>query len=178
MNKYYFTTSINFLLFLFFNLAYPVPIIKDFCSQDTPPITKLIELNWSKLFTYASFNPGVVNNILVNKRPGNYADYDKQLIIKVLYDDETNIIIGFITYYYINAHTCNIELLAIDQAYRAQGHGTKLIEHVQAQAQKAGAQFLQLYVYTSNPKAIELYTHLGFQTKQRLPGCLLLSKKI
>lgn len=150
-----------------------VPFTKE---RDKQAVITIIQDDWNKLFTLPRFNQNIVDRMLEHQHPGDMAHHTKHLTIAVLYDEER--LVGFITYYYTNASTSNIELLAIDKNYRSKGYGKKLIEYVMREVRSQGVNAIQLYVYTSNQSALQFYTHLGFSIKGTIPGCFLLSKSI
>ncbi len=55
---------------------------------------------------------------------------------------------------------CNV---AVQKAYRGQGLGRRLTEAAVVEAQTSGAEGVVIQVYQDNPRALRLYTDLGFQ---------------
>ena len=53
-------------------------------------------------------------------------------------------------------------------AYRRQGVGRALMEHVQAWAREQGATHVELNVYEFNEPALEMYRELGYSTVSRM----------
>lgn len=146
-------------------------------QNDMHAVTTLIKAEWHKLFFQPDYDPIMINKMLLHNKPGNYKHPDKKLYTLVVKNDET--FVGFVTYYYVTPTIGHIELLAVDKKFRAQGIGKKIIEYTMAILAEKGAQTIQLYVYKTNPKAIEFYSHLGFKTVySEFPDCLLLSKPI
>lgn len=175
--------QIPFLTFLlstlFVNTQYAMAddrIIDFEASRDAQSITILIKEDWHKLFAFQDFNQPIVNKMLYRNRPGDFTQQDKQLHIKVLYDNTS--LAGFITYYLASKTIAFIELLVIDKRFRSRGYGKELIEYVAQEVATCGAKELDLYVFASNPRAIEIYQHLGFAIKHTFQGYLLMGKSI
>lgn len=165
-----------FLLTSFLNLFAQPHVVEFNQKLDTSALTDLIKSEWTKLFPTPYYDQSIVSAMLINKRPGDITHSTKQLTIKVLHEDQK--IVGFITYYFINNIILHIELLAIHSNFRAKGYGKFLINWVINEAKNQGAKAAELYVYNTNPKAIEFYKCLGFTPKYTFPGYKLLSKDI
>ncbi len=144
--------------------------------QHMPAITVLLKKEWSKLFLIPSYDEGMVEKIFKFFRPGDFSQQDKALSIRALYLDEQ--LVGFVTFYFKDIATGHIELLAIDSAFRGQGLGKFLVGQVAQECMQRGCSILQLYVYRSNPNAIQFYRHLGFAIQRDFGQYLLLSKPI
>jgi ribosomal protein S18 acetylase RimI-like enzyme len=169
--------QILFLAALFFlQLAAHIAITPFDYNKHGRAVTALIQADWSKLFMLSAYEPHIVNQMLAYHKPGDYYNQDKHLYIHVM--QENGHVAGFITYYYVMPTTVHVELLVIDKQYRSKGLGKELMNFVMQHAGKKGAKNIELYVYTSNPKAIEFYHRLGFITKFQYNGYLLLDKKI
>ena len=61
-----------------------------------------------------------------------------------------------------------IDSMGVDQAYKRQGVGHKLIEHFQAWAKSRGATSLELNVYHFNREAVRFYQQEGFEDVRQL----------
>mgnify|MGYP000872496672 CR=1 FL=1 len=59
------------------------------------------------------------------------------------------------------AFVCDV---IIEPEFRGYGHGRKLMELIEAEAQKRGATRIGLHVFGFNSRAINLYSSLGFET--------------
>jgi ribosomal protein S18 acetylase RimI-like enzyme len=164
--------------FLFFSLTIPAqPIIMPFSyATDIKPVEALIKKEWRRLFWMSEYDQALITTIFKNQHPGDPAARAQQLFISVL--KEHGGLRGFITYYYSSAQTGHIELLCVDPEYQGSGYGKKLVSHVEHFFAANNCTLLQLYVYTSNPHAIEFYKHRGFTVKKQNPGYLLLSKEL
>lgn len=145
-------------------------------ARDMSVVRKLLKTEWPKLFLSPSYDENLVQKMFYKKQPGDVSVTNTTLNIKVLYDDSR--LVGFITYYSKKNQVGHIELLAVDATSRNKGHGTFLIDTITQEFKKSECLSLQLYVYTSNPRAITYYEHLGFTLKANFGAYLLLSKKI
>ena len=163
---------------LLLSLTFPAePSIMPFTyASDIKPVETLIKKEWRRLFWMSEYNQALITTIFKNQHPGDPAARAQQLFISVL--KEEGALRGFITYYYSSPQTGHIELLCVDPDYQGFGYGKKLVTHVEHFFAANGCTLLQLYVYTSNPHAIQFYTHRGFTIKKKNPGYLLLSKEL
>lgn len=59
----------------------------------------------------------------------------------------------------VHAH---LDSVKVDEDFRGQGYGRKLMEFVLGKAREAGATTVDLCVYASNTPAVRLYESLGF----------------
>lgn len=59
--------------------------------------------------------------------------------------------------------------VGLRRPYRGQGHGRRLVQHAIDEARAmAGVDWLDLGVFANNPKAVRLYTSLGFKETGRI----------
>jgi ribosomal protein S18 acetylase RimI-like enzyme len=153
------------------------PLIMPFNYQaDMPQVEALIKKEWSHLFWMPQYDADLIDIIFRTQKPGNIFARDKLLKITVLKENST--LIGFITYYQSDKDTGDIELLAIDSNYQGLGYGKKLMNTIQNWFKRIGCKYVQLYVYTTNPHAIQFYKHLGFTVKNSFPTHVLFTKPI
>lgn len=139
-------------------------------------MVSLMQDEWLNLFPFPQFDAPLVNKMLLKNRPGDFMNAHKRLFIKVLHEEQT--IAAFITYFFSDAHTIHIELLATSKKFRGKGYGKKLIEYVVNSLSDQHYTSIELYVYTTNSSAIGFYKHLGFTIKQAQAGGLILGKEI
>lgn len=66
---------------------------------------------------------------------------------------------------YIERNELNIDAIGVDENYRNQGIGTKLIEYVKKYAKEKGYTDLRLTVNEENENARHLYEKMGFAVK-------------
>lgn len=145
-------------------------------AQDMSSVESILRKEWPKLFFNPNYDEQFVHSIFYKKCPGDiYARYTK-VIIDVLHEDGK--LIGFISYYFKRDHIGHVELLAIDPDHQKKGYGKLLIEKVIQKFKAANCKQIQLYVYTTNPKAIQFYKRLNFSIKSNFGSYLLLSKDI
>lgn len=144
--------------------------------RDISAIQKLLKKEWKHLFLSPSYDEQLVHKLFFKKLPGDTSVINTAVNIDVLYAQEQ--FAGFITYYVKKNHVGHIELLAIEEAYRKNGYGGFLIEHTIARFKGLGCNYVQLYVYLSNPRAITFYEHLGFTLKANFGAYILLNKNI
>ncbi len=163
-------------IFFFISASAHITILDFKAERDFAAIVALIKSEWSKLFLQPHFDHVIVSGMFLENRPGDPMHRNKFLHSKVAYDGTQ--FVGFITYFYPDATTGHIELIAIQKDFRGKGISKKLINYVSTQVTRHGAHTIELYVYPSNPHAIEVYTHLGFAVKNRIMGCLLLAKSL
>jgi ribosomal protein S18 acetylase RimI-like enzyme len=130
---------------------------------------------WFTLFLIPRETP-IMHRMLVHRQPGDPLHKDKLLAIKVL--REGNELIGFVTYFVANHTLGIIELLAINQRFRGNGYGKKLIAFVQQEFKAHGIANLNLYCQENNVGALNMYHHLGFKNVARYPHLVLLGKSI
>lgn len=155
----------------------PSITIREFnSSTDTGKVVQLIKTEWKKLFLLPSYDESLVQRMLVNRKPGDTSAHDAKLLVKVL--EIEGVFAGFITFFLRNPTIGQIELLAIDQSHRSKGLGRLLIDHARDYFKIHGRSYMQLYVYTSNPKAISFYERLNFTVKAHFGHYQLLGKSI
>lgn len=165
------------LLVLFYSFCLSALSLTDFnVNNDYEYVVGLMKKEWIKLFPSPNFNDTIVNKMLLKKIPGNTPYSHRPLHVKIIKDE--NKAIGFITYYFATPNIGYIELFAIDKPFQSKGYGKKTINYIAKEMADNGMSSLYLYVYTSNPKAIEFYTKLGFKHKEQYPGYLLLALDI
>lgn len=145
-------------------------------STDMPALETLIKHEWHSLFWMPSYDSSIIKIMFKERKPGDMTARNLPLTIKTLKDGSS--LLGFVTYYFANKEVGHIELLAIDKTYKGHGYGKKLVNYVHDQCKSKNCKTLELYVYTSNQKAIAFYHHIGFTTQKTFPGYLLLAKKI
>ncbi len=77
--------------------------------------------------------------------------------------------IGMATLYMmkkLGKHGGYVEDVVVDEAYRGQGLGEKLMRELMAEAKKAGLTYLYLTSRPSRIAAHKLYENVGFETKE------------
>lgn len=166
--------SIKIFLLVFIISGSSYAAIRDYTSKDFTAVCGIMKSNWSKLSTIPSYNQAVMDGMLMQRIPFDPSHKDKKLHI-IVYEIEGKVV-GFATYFYSSPTTGHVELLAIAPDYQSKGLGKKMMEHIQNECMHNNAQYIQLYVYPSNPKAIDFYKHLGFGVKLRAMQQWLLSK--
>lgn len=145
-------------------------------STDMSAIESLIKQEWHALFWMPAYDTKIISIMFKDRKPGDMTARNLPLSIKTLKEDGS--LRGFVTYYFSNKEVGHIELLAVDKAYKGHGYGKMLVNFVYDQCKSKNCKMLELYVYTSNQKAIAFYHHMGFTTQKNFPGYLLLAKKI
>lgn len=165
----------SFLLVLFTGLALHAGI-REYSPADMPIVCEIMRSNWAKLSTEPAYNQAIMNGMLISRAPFDPAHKDKKLYVLVYEID--NQVVGFATYYYADAKTGHVELLAVTPAYQSKGLGKQMMEYIQNECVRNNAKAVQLYVYPSNPKAIDFYKRLGFNVKLRALQHWLLSKML
>lgn len=170
----FYSNRINLFLLVLFTALNCFACIREYKAQDLRAVCQIMKSQWAKLTTAPSYNQPMVDDMFTKQVPFDTAHKNKKLYI-IVYEID-NQIAGFATYYYSSATTGHVELLAISPTHQSKGYGKKLMEHIQQQFKDNNAQYIQLYVYPSNPKAIDFYKHLGFDIKMRAMQHWLLSK--
>lgn len=145
-------------------------------EKDMPAIEYLLDAEWKNLFPMPLFNRPIVDKMFKYHHVGDATYPDKKLYIKTLKENAK--VIGFVTYFYPNAQTIHIELLAIDKEHKGKGLGKKMVEWIMQEGKSYSTTRVQLYVYNHNIKAIKFYEHLGFSLIGISFGNYLLAKKI
>jgi GNAT superfamily N-acetyltransferase len=169
-----YSNRINLFLIVLFAVLNCFASIREYKSQDFIPVCSIMKSNWAKLSTIPSYHQPIMDGMLIQQIPFDQFHKDKKLRI-IVYEIEGKIV-GFATYFYSSPATGHVELLAIAPDYQSKGLGKKMMEYIQNECMHNNAQFIQLYVYPSNPKAIDFYKHLGFSVKLRAMQQWLLSK--
>ncbi len=172
MNK----IAFSLLLFLVFKIGAEPSIMPFNYYTDLPQLEVLLKKEWPTLFWNPSYDANLVSIMFKSQNPGDLNARKKKLFISVL--KENNLLLGFITYYQPDSQTGHIELLAIDPVHQGLGYGKKMVNFVKDWCINLRCKYLQLYVFTNNPNAIQFYHHLGFSVKKTFYGFLLLSKTI
>lgn len=82
---------------------------------------------------------------------------------------DNDIIVGYLSYIIKERHSKKIDVdqLVIDERYRGQGLGKKLMEEVKSIAIKNGCDRIELNCWLFNENALAMYEHIGF-SKQRI----------
>lgn len=150
--------------------------IREYKPQDLTAVCQIMKNHWNKLSTMPEYNQALMDGMLIDRIPFDMAHKDKKLHI-IVFEDEGKVV-GFATYYYQNPVTGHVELLAIAPSHQSKGLGKKMMDYIQNELMRNKTQFIQLYVYPSNHKAIEFYKHLGFGVKLRAIQHWLLSKML
>lgn len=153
-----------------------IATIREYQPHDLPAVCKIMKSHWNKLTTLPTYNQTMMDGMFGHQIPFDPAHKDKKLHI-IVYEIDGSVV-GFATYYYADAATSHVELLAIDPSHQSQGLGKQMMEYIQEECTRHHAHHIQLYVYPSNPKAIEFYKRLGFAIKMRALQHLLLSKAL
>lgn len=126
-------------------------------------LKKLFQDNWATLIGYHSqFS---VDYFLTNLAPTNDPrDFGLEQIFLYYYNREP---IGFISLYKIfsagEAYTGRIHFLCIEEKYRNQHFGEKLIAYGLEQLKKQGIKFVYLKSFAENLWGISLYKRMGFK---------------
>jgi GNAT superfamily N-acetyltransferase len=165
---------INLFLFATISLLSSHAEIREYKSQDLAAVCEIMKSQWAKLTTAPSYNQSMMDSMFIKQAPFDPSHKDKRLHIIVCEVDGQ--IVGFATYYYPSTTTGHVELLAVAPAHLSKGYGKKMMDHIQQEFIHNNAHHIQLYVYPSNPKAIDFYKHLGFTVKLRAIQQWLLSK--
>lgn len=150
--------------------------IREYKPQDFAAVCQIMKNHWHKLSTMPEYNQALMDGMLIHQVPFDMAHKDKKLHIIIFEDEGT--VVGFATYYYQNPVTGHVELLAVAPSHQSKGLGKKIMAYIQNELKQNKAQFVQLYVYPNNHKAIDFYQHLGFGVKMRALQYWLLSKML
>lgn len=148
--------------------------IREYKPQDFTAVCDIMKSNWTKLSTLPSYNQAIMDGMLIGRIPFDQSHKDKKLYI-IVHEIEDKVT-GFATYFYSSPITGHVELLAIAPEYQSKGLGKKIMEYIQNEFTHNKAQYIQLYVYPNNTKAIDFYKRLGFGVKLRALQHWLLSK--
>lgn len=94
-----------------------------------------------------------------------------------VYEDETGLVLGYAFCVWQKTEPTatlweRLELyiddLCVDESARGKGIGTKLMQHVMKEAEKAHAHSVTLNAWTLNPEAIAFYEKCGMQPRKLL----------
>ena len=106
----------------------------------------------------------------------------EQFITHIVQDEQTHVLVGeldghvagFVQFRVMTSGPpmvirsyVSVSSLVVQEAYRRQGLGQALMQHVHQWAEKHGLAEVDLNVYEFNTQAIEFYEKLGYQTISR-----------
>lgn len=165
---------INLFLIVIFTALNCLAGIRAYKPQDLSAVCEIMKGQWAKLTTIPTYNQPMMDSMFTKQVPFDPSYKDKKLHI-IVYEVDGQVV-GFATYYYPSATIGHVELLAIAQTHQSKGLGKQMMEYIQQEFMHNNAKSIQLYVYPSNPKAIDFYKHIGFNIKNRAFQHWLLSK--
>lgn len=82
---------------------------------------------------------------------------------------DKDLIVGFAIMHFRD-DSAHLNLLAVEQAYRRNGIGSRLIEWLEESSRVAGVRFISLEVRSSNHRALSFYSRLGYRETGAIPG--------
>lgn len=101
-----------------------------------------------------------IQRVLDNTRQGRGGG-----VVAILPDDQQPIAYGQLTLW---RHLSEISDLIVAEAWRRQGVGTAIIQHLVAQAARTTLPIVEIGAAEDNPGALRLYRRLGFREARRL----------